>query len=127
MPPSIPSDLKCGNLNAKPWNRNQDKRIVSGDMITFTTENPDTNPLPSLTSFKCNGYCTDRSPLVVAVDVIYIIFGNKQDRPPLRRTYVLNSFSGRRDNPRPGSLGRKKTSLLKGLLRKLERVTIPPP
>ncbi|KAJ9239662.1 hypothetical protein DTO169E5_4174 [Paecilomyces variotii] len=47
MPPSIPSDLKCGNLGAKLWNGNQDKRMISGDMITITTENPDTNPLPS--------------------------------------------------------------------------------
>ncbi|KAL1884895.1 hypothetical protein Plec18167_001551 [Paecilomyces lecythidis] len=47
IPPSIPSDLTHGNLNAKLWNGDRDKRIISGDIITITTENPETHPLPS--------------------------------------------------------------------------------
>ncbi|KAJ9260016.1 hypothetical protein DTO207G8_713 [Paecilomyces variotii] len=46
-PPSIPSDLRHGNLNAKLWNGDQDKRILSGDIITITTEDPENHPLPS--------------------------------------------------------------------------------
>ncbi|KAK6837264.1 hypothetical protein RU639_001357 [Aspergillus parasiticus] len=45
--PSLPSDLKASSRNAKLWNCDTDESIYSGQLVTMTTEDPESMPLPS--------------------------------------------------------------------------------
>jgi hypothetical protein len=45
--PSLPSDLRSGPRNSKLWDCDTDAPIYSGHLITLTTEDPETMPLPS--------------------------------------------------------------------------------
>lgn len=45
--PSLPSDLRSGPCNSKLWDYDTDAPIYSSHLITLTTEDPETMPLPS--------------------------------------------------------------------------------
>ncbi|RAL04463.1 HNH endonuclease signature motif containing protein [Aspergillus ibericus CBS 121593] len=68
--PFLPSDLRASPLNAKLWNRETDEPIYSGHLMTLTTRDPESMPLPSFDLLQMQWTLNRIAALAGAADVI---------------------------------------------------------